>query len=372
MTMPILAPIEYQTNPMSPMDRNIMVTSGEGGVKTWLNCGESISLAAGRDYLGMPVEQCPVLMIDEETPTADLEDRLNRLAIGLGFPDYKVLPITIASKQGFHFSQRNLTAIKDVEAQIKQTVSKLPNTRSIAIRIDSVIACLGAGLQRMDENNSMLGRVIHHTCDHLRKFCANELGIKATITILAHGKKNYPLYDLDDLRKSDMQLLVRGHGSIVGEGCDIGYAIKKITEKPLRGLIIPRVRRTRSPIEEIYFELEEEQYMSGWAKFQKIAPVPIPPSPLEVDYFSMFYPSGNEYSEPKLSQMASLHAPEERRIALDHLKKHRIIISESGEPFTYRLNPDFYDASKQKQDDRDYALQLSATYFAGGGQIKSK
>jgi len=190
---------------------------------------------------------------------------------------------------------------------------------------------------------------------------------------LAHGKKNYPLYDLDDLRKLDMQHLVRGHGGIVGEGCDIGYAVKKITEKPiLRGLIMPKIRRTRSPIEEVYFELEEEKYMDGWARFKKIDPVPIPPSPLEVDYFSMFYHSGDEHTESKLSQTASLHAPEERRIALGHLKKHNIITSKPGEPFTYKLNPDFHDVNKQKQDDLDYALQLSATYFAGGGQIQSK
>ena len=362
--------IRYQTYPMSPMGRNNMWTAGEGGVKTWLNCGESISLASGQPFLGMPVERSPVLMIDEETPTEDLEDRLNRLARGLGFNGYEELPITVASMRGFRFADRNLTAIREVEGLIKVTVAKMPDARNISIRIDSVVACLGAGLQSGHENNDGLGRIIQRTCAEIRRFCSEELGMTATITMMVHARKHYPLYDIDDLRHLDMQFFVRGHGSIVGLGSDIGYPIKKISQNPLRGVIVPIIRRTRSPMLETYFELEEERYMDGWARFKKIDPVPIPPSDLEVDYFSLFYANpGDSFKEQDLMRRAAAHDQEERRVALDHLKKHQVILRTSEDPFSYGLNPNAFDVDTRKADDLQYSEQLVQIYFDRGGEM---
>lgn len=367
--------INFQTDPMSPMGRNIMWIGAEGGCKTWLNLAESVCLASGNRFLGMRTERCPVLIIDEETPTEDLEDRLYRLN-----SNWRQLPITIASKEGFYFSQRNRTVLEDVKRKIGDTVNKLPNARNVAIRIDSVTACLGGGQQRLHENDAQAGSAIFRTCRDIRDFCKQQLGKEATITLLAHGKKVYASYDIDDLRQLEMQELVRGHGSIVGEGCDVGYVIKKIADNPLCGVIIPKIRRTRTPILETYFQLKEQQYMKGEARLKQINPIPIPPSPMEVEYYLAFCMADKSdpnrprtYKENDLMRMAASHEAEERRVALQHLKKHHVII-QVDEPFTFRinLNLDMTDDYNRQLDESAYRQAEEQVIASGEWQIEDK
>ena len=86
--------ISYLVEPIFIQGHKIMIAAVEGSAKTWLLTGTAVHVAAGVPLLGLEVNQCPVLMLDEETPIATLKNRLNRLASGLGYQTYDCLLYT--------------------------------------------------------------------------------------------------------------------------------------------------------------------------------------------------------------------------------------------------------------------------------------
>jgi hypothetical protein len=173
------------------------------------------------------------------------------------------------------------------------------------------------------------------------------------IMITAHFRKSTGDLTYQEVRESSMQGLVRGHGSIVGEGCDTGFAIFNISQTvgsndttPTRFVIIPKARRRAVPVGEIYVELREEAYGRGWARLERIPPVVIPPSKVALAVASLL--SGSPISQQDINREAALYSRKEKLDAIEELLEHKVIIHGTS-PLTYKLNP-----RRRTEADREY------------------
>lgn len=322
-----------------------MIGNSEGGHKTQ-TCGQlAMCVAAGMPFLEMDVEQGSVMIVDEETRWEDLDFWLNRFASGLGYANWRELPITVRSKQGFRFSRRT-----ELDRLIRELGQLQPEPRLLCI--DSVLACLPSGRQGLDENNSTTGLAIRDDLDSVLQTLPN-LGIMIT----AHFGKSTADLTYKEVRECNMQDLVRGHGSIVGEGSDTGFAIFNISQTvgsgdttPTRFVIMPKARRRAVPVGEIYVELTEQAYGEGWARLERIPPVVIPPSKVAVAVTSLF--SGSPKNQQHINREAALYSRKEKLDAIEELLEHRVIIR-GRDPLTYKLNP-----RRRTEADQEYLRML--------------
>jgi len=279
-----------------PSGHKIMDTAIEGGQKTSYACGLAVDIASGHCHLGLPAQQGKVMIVDEETPTADLENWLDRFALGLGYGSYKDdLPIYVFSKLGFRFGRKEL---------LDKLIEKVIEIQPSLIRMESLIAMLPGGRQGIVENDSGLGVTIRDDLEAILNACPKG----TSLMLSAHSKKPCADFSLDDFRKANMVSLVRGHGSIVGQGCDTGIAIKQVSKypEPTIFVVLIKPRRRAIPIKELWVELKEAEYGKGWARLEKIAPTVPKPSLLERQLYSYLHNEGRT-TESKLRNAFSLH-----------------------------------------------------------------
>jgi len=171
----------------------------------------------------------PVLIVDEETPKSSLEDQLNRFSQGIGVGDYSQLSITVYHMEGFRFGRKSeLNKLLDVVRALQPTL----------ITMDSLIAMIPGGRQGFGETNSETGIAMRDDLNQILNACPN-----CNILLAAHCGKPLAEWSVEQFDKAEMQTLVRGHGALVGEVCDTGFALKKLNERPLQFAIITKARR---------------------------------------------------------------------------------------------------------------------------------
>lgn len=281
----------------------MMDTAVEGNCKTILGCWLAVCTATGKDFLGQKIQQGSVIIVDEETPATTLEDKVSRFALSFGFADWKELPISIHSMKGFRFGRR--TAMD----WLLRMIDKSGDTEPMLLRMDSVLAMLPGFRQGIAENDSSTGIALKDDLDKLLLFVKN-------ISISAHSKKHVTDMLPKQMRATDMQAMVRGHGSIVGEAADSGIVIKKISEypDPTRFVLITKARRKAIPMSatDVFVEVEEESYGKGWAKLKRIDAIALPPTKIAQDLFT-FFKSDNTISAEYVVRKAALYNKNEIR-----------------------------------------------------------
>lgn len=296
----------------------------EGGCKTTFGCWWSVCIAAGTDIFGHKVDQGQVLIIDEETPKGVLEKTLDRFSQGLGYQSHLELPINTLSMEGFKIGRKS--------HDIMEMVNLL---QPVFIRLDSYISMLPGGRQGLSENNSESGIA---TRDALNEMIA--LSKDCNTLLAAHSGAPVLGWSLEEIGKHDMNDLVRGHKSIVGEACDTGFILKKLSQypEPLRFAIQTRARRGAVPMsaQTVYVEMVEESYGEGWARLVQIKPVPAPPSKLAKELFKFFLDK-NPHTWQDISRQSSLYTRKQNQEALQELEDNRVILTDQ-KPFTYHLN----------------------------------
>ena len=257
-----------------PLGHRCMDTAPEGSFKTILGCWIAICVASGSPVFGHPVLQGNVIIVDEETPEPSLKYHLERFSSGLGFR-FKDLPIYLLSMTGFRF---------DRKVKMDELLKLVNAIDPVFIRLDSMLAMLPGGRQAQGENDCHLGEIVR---DDLNQLLSNN----RAILLAAHSKKFIAGLTLDEIKEKSMQEIVRGHGSIVGEGCDTGIIVKKLSSypNPTRFCIITIARRQAIPSSKIkYIEMEEEKYGEGWAKLTEIPEELLPPSEAAKEIFPLF------------------------------------------------------------------------------------
>jgi hypothetical protein len=311
-----------------PMGHRMMDTAVEGNCKTILGCWLAVCTATGKDFLGQKIQQGSVIIVDEETPATTLEDKVSRFALSFGFADWKELPISIHSMKGFRFGRR--TAMD----WLLRMIDKSGDTEPMLLRMDSVLAMLPGFRQGIAENDSSTGIALKDDLDKLLLFVKN-------ISISAHSKKHVTDMLPKQMRATDMQAMVRGHGSIVGEAADSGIVIKKISEypDPTRFVLITKARRKAIPMSatDVFVEVEEESYGKGWAKLKRIDAIALPPTKIAQDLFT-FFKSDNTISAEYVVRKAALYNKNEIRNGMEELVERKVIINSNG-AFTFAVNP---------------------------------
>jgi len=155
-----------------------------------------------------------------------------------------------------------------------------------------------------------------------------------------------------------MQSIVRGHSSIVGEGCDTGFIIRKISEQPepTRFYIITKVRRQAIPANRaILVEMKEEQYGNGWARLEKITLDMLPPTIQAKEIYPLFkIPDGRgnfNHSSEWIKRKMAFRNGEFCRLGIEELLHQKVIVG--TEPQNYELNQ-----KRASQCNQDYLQRL--------------
>ncbi|MFC2019706.1 AAA family ATPase [Chloroflexota bacterium] len=332
--------ISWLIDGMLPKGHRCMIANCEGGCKTTLLCWIAIRVALGLDVFGLKTKQGAVLMIDEETPRQSLEGKLYRFCLGSGLESrYKIPHLVVRSMRGFRFARANTDTLEIIKKR-----------QPVLITIDTLLACLPSGREGRGENNAETGIAVR---DDLNKMLA--LSPDSTILLAAHSAKHVTYFEIEDYRTAEMQELVRGHGSIVGQACDTGFGLTKISQypAPLRFAIIPKARREAIPMEETFVEMVEDSYGKGKARLIKTPPVTPLPSRPAIDIFSLFMNGKEEWGAKDIYQKAyGLYLPQEIRLGLDQLRRRKVIVA-IKDRFTFKLNP-----REREQADPKYVEQL--------------
>ena len=325
-----------------PMGHRMMDTAVEGNCKTMLGCWLAVCTATGQPFLGQEIQQGSVIIVDEETPAATLKDKISRFARSFGYLDRHELPITIESMKGFRFGRK--TAMDWLLKVINRNEDP-----PMLLRMDSVIAMMPGFRQGMSENDSSLGIALKDDLDKLLLFVKN-------ISISAHAKKIVCEMLPKQMRSLDMQAIVRGHGSIVGEAADSGIVIKKISEypDPTRFVLITKARRKAIPMsaQDVFVELEEEKYGTGWAKLKRIEPIALPPTKMARDIYQ-FFNNGNSVSAEYMVRKAALYTKNEVKNAVEELMERKVLVA-MQQAFEYSLNP-----NKEQECENHYLQKLA-------------
>ncbi|NQT72201.1 MAG: AAA family ATPase [Chloroflexi bacterium] len=333
---------EWLVEDWMPIGHKVMDTNTEGGFKTILGCWIAVCVASGNLFFGKKVKQGPVLMIDEETPYKDLTIHLERFSQGLGYKSWEELPITVRSMEGFRFGRKE---------DFNKLFKVIKEVKPVFIRFDSVLACLPGGREGMEENSDKTGIAMR---DDLNRIL-DEVP-ECTIMIAAHAKKLVAEYSMAQLKESEMVSVVRGHGSIVGQACDTGLMIKKISEHPKtsRFVLITKPKRCAIPAaaKDVFVEIEEEAYGKGPASLKEISPMVIPPSKIAKDLFPLFS-EDEAIKASKINSTAAFYTKKDNKMGVEELIERKVVTTPPGEPFSYLLN-----RKRKKQADENYLTEL--------------
>lgn len=323
-----------------PFGHRCMDAAPEGSFKTMIGCWYAVCIASGHPIFGHDVYKGPVIIIDEETPKDIIDTHIRRFSQGIGV-DYKKLPIYVQSMQGFRL---------DKKSKMKELLDLIDAVNPVFIRIDSLLAIMPT-IGTNNENSDQLGIMLR---DELGKLVSKT----RTVMITAHGKKKIAELTFDEIEQLEMQSIVRGHGSIVGEGCDTGYVVRKISvyPEPTRFCIMTRPRRLAIPAgRPRYIEVVEQSYGGGWARLEELDPSKLPPSSTVRDIYRVIKAPDARgsftHAAKGIKSTCALHTVRECRIAILELLARKVII-EVG-PQRYELNP-----KKSIQCDADYLTLL--------------
>jgi len=315
----------------------------EGSYKTTWKCYKAVCIASGKDFIGHKVKQGPVVIVDNETPRQVLENWLNRFS-SFHHHNYKELPIYLYPQGIFRF---------DRKVELDKLLVYLAKIQPIYVGMDSMLSMLPLGRNNLQENSSLLGGVLDKDLLEILKTidCVADLSI--------HAKKDsIQQQTIEDVQRRDAQSLARGHGGIVGEGCDTAFILKKISEFPDRAClaIFPKSRRVAISIAKdkvIYVELKEETYGYGWANFVEIDPQSLPPSEnAEEVYKSIVDLSlGNkDVTSNKLVYQLAFSTKKQIKAGVKELLFHKVIV-EGSKAQSYIINPrKDYDCNKEYLD----------------------
>lgn len=273
------------------------------------------------------------MIVDNETPRGSLENHLNRFAQHFGFKDYSGLPIQIYPNRDFLF---------DRKVELDKLKIEIKKFNPVYIRFDSLVSMLPLGRNNISENSNYLGGVIGKDLNEILSVTPD-----AVTDLVVHTKKSANELSIQDLRVIDVSAIVRGHGSIVGQGCDTAVIFKKISEHPARFCIVTRSRRTAIPMDSklTYLELKETSFGHGSAHLEEIDSQSLPPSREAKEVFQALINgtfNGHSYDEVTGRELVSslaLFRKSQIIKGLDELKDHNIVENGIGtQSFKIRSN----------------------------------
>jgi len=157
--------MEWLVDGLVPAVGTALLYGDPGSKKTWSAMHLAVAVAAGADWLGRPVEQGPVLILDEESGDHRMRRRLGAVMRGLNAP--ADLSLAYVSLAGFKPADpADLAEIDSILAQVQPVLVVLDALADVLAgsenAVEDVMPLMQA-LRRLADDHHCLVLVIHHS-----------------------------------------------------------------------------------------------------------------------------------------------------------------------------------------------------------------
>ena len=203
---------EWLLEGLIPKGHIILLPGLPGVGKSWIVDGIATHIACGKPFLGLPVIQGPVILIDEDTPCDELSNRLQRLSQGLNSP-LGNSPLEVRSMQNINLSD------EDTICELEKFIGE---THSVLIILDCLSKVMGG---EFNENNARYANIAGKVLGRLKA--------KGVTVILTHH-----LNKREGSLETDFVKLTRGSGAIVANS-DTAFGIESGSLNPTRFNVFP-------------------------------------------------------------------------------------------------------------------------------------
>ena len=190
----------------------------------------------------------PVLILDGETPSVQIENNLHRYSLHYG-KDWHDLPLTLKLNNELDWDNLKSEEIEPLDPSL--------------VLLESIQSLSG------NTNDPNIGRKVKKTLNKVHAY-------KRWCLVSAHTNQDnfyLTLGELEQLEIPNLARIVKGDTAIVSQGCDIGYLLKQVTAEPLRIAIVLKGRRGYFERRTYYYELQEPEGKEEQMWWKPIPPV---------------------------------------------------------------------------------------------------
>jgi len=233
------SPREWLVEGLIPQGHAILVAGLPGVGKSWAVDALAMHIASGKPFLDLPVKGGPVTLVDEDTPSDELSNRLQRLARGLDLA-LDTLPIEVHSMENINLGD-------------EKSLQKLAETKSVLVILDCLSKVMGG---EFNEDSARDANIAGNAWNKLK---VNG----ATILVTHHLNKR------EGNMATDFVKLSRGSAALVSN-CDTAFGIEFGRRNPTCFNAYPIERRRKLGIREPFsIELEEDEKLT-WARLKHV------------------------------------------------------------------------------------------------------
>ena len=195
-------PSEWLVDGLVPAGHTVLVAGMPGAGKSYITEALAIAVASGTPYLGLSVTQGPVILVDEDTPSDELGQRLTALATGFQIK-LDSLPLHVLSYEGFRLDG-NLSRLEQKASKVKPKLI--------------ILDCLSKMMGKFDENSA-------RDCNNAAIAWNRLKGDESTLFVLHHLNKR------EGKIEADFAKLVRGSLALIAN-CDTAFGVEAREAQP--------------------------------------------------------------------------------------------------------------------------------------------
>ena len=234
------SPREWLVEGLIPQGHAILAEGLPGVGKSWVVDALAIHIASGKPFLDLPVRSGPVTLVDEDTPSDELSNRLQRLAKGLNL-SLDNLPIEVHSMENTNLCD-------------KDSLQGLAGPKTVLVVFDCLSKVMGC---EFNEDSAKDANIAGNAWNKLK---ANG----ATILVTHHLNKRDGDIAIDFVRLS------RGSAALVSNS-DTAFGIESGRRNPTCFNIYPIERRRKLGVREPFgIELEEDKELT-WTRLKRVS-----------------------------------------------------------------------------------------------------
>lgn len=223
---------------------HVILLGGLPGVgKSWVVDAIVVHVASGKPFLGLPMMRGSVILVDEDTPSDELGNRLQRLATGLCL-SLQDLPIEVHSMERINLAD---------EQTLRKLESEVLKANSVLVVLDCLSKMMG---HAFNEDSAKDANIAGTVWNRLK-------ATGATVLVTHHLNKR------EGNMATDFVKLSRGSGALVSNS-DTAFGIELGRRTPTRFNVYPVERRRKLGIREPFgIELVEDEQLT-WAQLKQV------------------------------------------------------------------------------------------------------
>jgi len=198
-------PMEWLVDGLVPAVGTALLYGDPGSKKTWSALHMAVSVAMGADWLGRPVEQGPVLILDEESGEHRMRRRLAQVMRGLNAP--ADIPLAYVSLAGFKPADpSDLAEIDGIMAAVQPVLVVVDALADVLAGNENSVEDtmpLMQALRRLAEDHHCLVLLIHHSNKAGGYRGSSAIPGAVDVSIQVTSKVNSPNVDFEIVKPRD-------------------------------------------------------------------------------------------------------------------------------------------------------------------------